>query len=384
MDAPDVPDRNEGPTAAELRRQVASRLGERLEVIVNDSVAIFPFSGPQPLDAAYCTRLARLLLQLLASAVQDGRADSRTGFVVDLHRLMRERTLPAERLFAFAYLTERTALDELALDESTGATSEPWPLVAQLVRRASFDLLAAYAERTQLEPGDAAVVDRLTTLYTRPVLDAVLTKELERACRYTYPVALIMFDVDRLAEINRLYGYGVGDRILERLGILVRTYFRELDWVARLTEDTLVVLLPRTLRQHAEELAERLRATVEERLGFRDHRSNTRVRVTVSGALLTLTVEPGDPLTPERLFAALDASMARAKQAGGNVIEHAHLEPSSYSLADAARRLGCTPATVRRLVAAGELSAFRAGRQLRLDRTAVDGYRKPIAEGSGI
>ncbi len=37
-----------------------------------------------------------------------------------------------ERLFTFVYLIERTTLDELALDESLGATSEPWPVVAQL------------------------------------------------------------------------------------------------------------------------------------------------------------------------------------------------------------------------------------------------------------
>ena len=79
--------------------------------------------------------------------MRDGRLDARGGFVADLHRVVLERALSMERLFTFAYLTERTALDELALDDALGATSEPWPLVAQLVRRASFDLLAAYTER---------------------------------------------------------------------------------------------------------------------------------------------------------------------------------------------------------------------------------------------
>ena len=51
------------------------------------------------------------------------------------------------RLFALAYLTERTAVDELALNDAIGGTSESWPIVAQMVRRASFDFLAAYTER---------------------------------------------------------------------------------------------------------------------------------------------------------------------------------------------------------------------------------------------
>ena len=109
------------------------------------------------------------------------RADARSGLVAQVHRVGLERSLSVERLFTFVYLLERTALDELALNDSIGATSEPWPLVAQLVRRASFDLLAAYTERAQLEPSDTAIIDKLTTLHTRPLFDAVLAKEVERA-----------------------------------------------------------------------------------------------------------------------------------------------------------------------------------------------------------
>ena len=172
---------------------------ERVDAITADTVAIFPFSGAETLDPEFCNRVGHLLVQLLAFAVRDGRLEPRGGFVADLHRMVLERGLPMERLFTFAYLTERTALDELAVDDTLGATSEPWPLVAQLVRRASFDLLGAYTERAQLEPSGAAITDRLTTLYTRPMFQAVLAKELERAGRFGYDVSLILFDVDRLS-----------------------------------------------------------------------------------------------------------------------------------------------------------------------------------------
>src|SRR5262249_43813419 len=155
--------------------------------------------------------------------------DGRGGGVAALHRIAQERGLLAGRLFTFVYLLERSALDELAVSDTIGATSEPWPLVAQLVRRAPVDVLAAYTERIQLEPSDATIVDKLTTLHTRPLFDAVLAKELERGGRFRYPVSLILFDVDRLAAINQEHGYGVGDKILERLGILIRQYFRQHD-----------------------------------------------------------------------------------------------------------------------------------------------------------
>ena len=209
----------------DLRQQVAAALLDRADLITADAVAIFPHSGLESLDADYCGRLGNLLTLLLTFAVRDARVDSRSGFVADLHRTIGERMVPIDRVFTFVYFTERTALDELALDERLGATSEPWAVVGQIVRRGSFDLLAAYIERAQLEPTEAAVVDKLTTLHTRPMLDAVLAKEVERAGRFGDDVSVILFDVDRLSTINEEHGYGVGDRILERLGILIRQYF---------------------------------------------------------------------------------------------------------------------------------------------------------------
>ena len=97
-------------------------------------------------------------------------------------------------------------------DETLGATTEPWPLVAQLVRRASFDLLSAYTERAQLEPSDAAVVDRLTTLYTRPLFEAVLAKELERASRFVPAWEQV---TRRVRETGRRIGEHVGRLVAE-------------------------------------------------------------------------------------------------------------------------------------------------------------------------
>jgi diguanylate cyclase (GGDEF)-like protein len=305
----------------DLRQQTSLVLIDRIDAITADTVAIFPYSGAETLDTGYCHRVGLLLTDLLATAVRDGRLDARGGPVSDLHRVVLERSLSIERLFTFAYLTERTALDELALNDTIGATSEPWPLVAQLVRRASFDLLAAYTERAQLEPNETTVIDKLTTLHTRPLFDAVLAKELERAGRFGYSLSVILFDVDHLSSINEEHGYGVGDKILERLGILIRQYFRQHDWVARHSEDSIAVLLSRTDAGDASSLAERVRATVEERLGFTDHRSDRAVPVTLSAAVINLQIAAGDVVDPERLLADLEAAVERAKEHGRNRVE---------------------------------------------------------------
>jgi len=310
-----------GSVQDDLRHQIAGVLTDRAEVITADTVAIFPYSGAQQLEPEFCQRIGRLLTQLLGLAVRDGGLDPRGGVITDLQNEVTARSLPVGRLFTFAYLTERTALDELALNDTIGATSEPWPLAAQLVRRASFDLLAAYAERTELEPGQSTIIDKLTTLHTRPLLEAVLAKELERAGRFGLALSFILFDVDRLSAINQEHGYGVGDKILERLGILIRQYFRSHDWVARYSEDSIAVLLSRTDPANASELAERVRASVADRLGFTDHHSERNVPVTLSAAVINLAAAVGDIIDPQRLMADAEAAVERAKQNGRNRVE---------------------------------------------------------------
>ena len=144
---------------------------------------------------------------------------------------------------------------------------------------------------------------------------------LERAGRFGYSVSLILFDVDHLSALNKQHGYGVGDKILERLGILIRQYFRQHDWVARHSEDSIVVLLTRTDAEHASGLAERVRATVEERLGFTDHRTDRQVTVTLSAAVINVRVAVGDVIDPERLLADAETAVERAKRHGRNRVE---------------------------------------------------------------
>jgi diguanylate cyclase (GGDEF)-like protein len=304
-----------------LRQRTSAVLLDRVDAVTANTVAVLPYTGVEPMDSDYCHRVGLLLTQLLTIAVRTGRLDARSGFVADLHRVVVERSLPTERLFTFAFLTERTALAELALDDAIGASTEAWPRATQLVRRASFDVLAAYTERVQIEPTEAAITDKLTTLYSRPLFDAVLAKEVERARRFGYSISLILFDVDQLSTINQDHGYGVGDKILERLGILIRQYFRNNDWVARHGEDSIAVLLLRTDAEHASSLAEHVRATVEERLGFKDHRSDGTVQVTLSAAVINVAVAVGDVIDPERLLADAEAAVDRAKQQGRNRVE---------------------------------------------------------------
>ncbi|HEY3160592.1 MAG TPA: GGDEF domain-containing protein [Vicinamibacterales bacterium] len=300
------------------RAQTARILEQHSDSILKDAVAIFPFAGAESSDHDRSANLAELILHLLTTAVREGELDQRTGRVSDLRQLARDFGLTVRQLFGLVYVMERAALDELALDESFGATSEAWPGVAQMVRRASFDVLAAIAERITREPDQSALHDSLTALHTRAVLLAAVEKEIRRAERFLHPFAIILVDVDYLSAINAKHGYGFGDRVLERIGIVIRNYFREHDWVTRSAEDTFAILLPETVRANAESLADGLRVTVEERLALRDYRTEEQVHVTVSVAVL---IGDGSSTNAEHVLRKAEEVLAQAKQRGRNRVE---------------------------------------------------------------
>lgn len=308
--------------AGELRAHVARSLHGHAEVIARDAVALFPFAGVEQVAADDRAPLAERIVHLLTSAVRDSALDGGDILVSELAQLAERKNLSARTLFTVVYLVERAAVDALTLDDSFGMTAAPWPTLAQTVRRAAFDLCGAMAERVGGGAMAPTITDPLTTLHTRAVFVAAVEKEIQRSERFGEPFALMLIDVDRLADINGRYGYGAGDRVLERVGILVRKYFRDTDWVARLGEDTFAVLLPNIVGHNAERLAERMRITVQERLQLHDHRSDQAFPVTISvGVLIADSVERSEQA--ERLITAGQEAIDRAKIAGGNRIERA-------------------------------------------------------------
>jgi diguanylate cyclase (GGDEF)-like protein/excisionase family DNA binding protein len=364
----------------DLRRHVARHLVDRGDVIVADTVATFPLSlGERRLDADYCVRLGKHVVRLLSNAILEERLDSRASGISELSAIVAERELSPEQLFTFVHIAMTTSSDELSLDHRVGANTEPWPQVAQIVRRAAFDLLAAWTTRSVYMPQRSSIEDSLTTLHTRPVLDAVLPKECQRAERFEHWVSMMLIDIDNLSGINREHGYGVGDRILERMGILLRTYFRQHDWVVRYAEDTIAVLLPETTPADVLTLAERTRAMVEDRLTFRDYRTDQRAVVTVSVAAASARALEGEPIDHERFSTEAEAALERAKAAGRNRVEHVFLLPRLISVEEATAQLGTTLEGIESLVAEGKLDPVKAGRHVRLERAAVDALAKDRA-----
>jgi len=321
-----------GTIEADLRQRISSALRRRRDVIAADVAVVAPRSSGNPtprgpIEGAESP--AHVAAELLIRAVDRGGIDADDASVGALRRAAAQQDLHTPDIFALIHHVERSVLDELALDADLGVTTESWPGVAQLVRRASFDVLSAVASQSAAAAEQAAVVDPLTTVHTRPLFDVVLAKEADRAGRFGYALALVIFDVDRLGDLNDKHGRVIGDRILERLGVLVRQSFRQHDWVARHGDDAIAVMLTRTDADHADDLAEIVRATVADRLGFRDHRSDAQVAVTVSAGVVHVAGVTGSLIDPERLRLDAEAALSRAKHEGRNRVVRVDGSPSA-------------------------------------------------------
>ena len=173
-------------------------------------------------------------------------------------------------------------------------------------------------------------------------LELAIEKELRRAERFGHPLAFLLLDIDRLSDLNVAHGYGFGDRILERIGIVMRSYFREHDWVARHGEDSIAVLLPETPTAHAEPLAEQVRKMVEERLALQDHRTSEAVPVTVSVAVLVADAVSG-PVTSAHVLTQAGQALMRAKVGGRNRVERIEMPPVPGGMTPEQRRRSIEP-----------------------------------------
>jgi diguanylate cyclase (GGDEF)-like protein/excisionase family DNA binding protein len=347
---------------------------ERQDELTTDVVSQITGLGTS-LDSQQLRGCAELLLRLFATRVDGGTLDIGSAAMRDLARYCPPVT--THQFLDALHHAERVILDDVALDDRLGATSEPWAVVAHTVRRATLEILGAYAEQIAGRDVPVTTRDALTTLIASPVFELALTQEIERAIRHKHAVALVLFDIDDLAQINRDHGWGVGDRLLERTGILARRFFRLHDWVARHGDDSIAVLLPETTVDQAARLAARFRETVQHRLVLHDHKTDATKIVTVSAAAVGTDLVQSE-LNAAYVMAEAEAAVLRAKLNGCNRVERVALLPTSLTIFGAATMLGQTPRDVTRLIREGALRATRRGRHLHIERDLIQTYRKTV------
>lgn len=108
-----------------------------------------------------------------------------------------------------------------------------------------------------------AMTDALTGIGNRRAFDQRLHEEWARHLRSGAPMSVLMIDVNRFKQYNDTYGHPAGDKVLEKLGQLLRMPLRGSDFVARYGGDEFAVILPETADEGALFVVRRIHAAMD-------------------------------------------------------------------------------------------------------------------------
>ena len=113
---------------------------------------------------------------------------------------------------------------------------------------------------------ELSIVDELTQCYNSRHFYAQLKIELERSNRYELPLTLLLLDIDDFKIFNDAYGHVEGDRVLTRLGQVVKRCLRETDSGYRYGGEEFTILLPMTTSADGAFTAERIRTELRKEI----------------------------------------------------------------------------------------------------------------------
>ena len=171
-----------------------------------------------------------------------------------------------------------------------------------------------------------ATTDVLTGLDNRRNLLEKVQIEIDRARRYGLSVGFLMVDIDHFKNINDTYGHDAGDKVLQRVGSLLRETMRAPDHVGRLGGEEFGVLLTNVTPLRTKEIAELLRIRTG---ALVVPYGEAKISFTVSVGVADLRVDAENPLLD--MIKRADAALYKAKNSGRNCVRLAEDLPESVS-----------------------------------------------------
>ncbi|WP_395692687.1 putative bifunctional diguanylate cyclase/phosphodiesterase [Piscinibacter sp.] len=152
--------------------------------------------------------------------------------------------------------------------------------------------------------------DGLTGLPTRQFFEERLIAAARRCDSKKTKLAVLFIDLDGFKPVNDTYGHACGDRVLEQVGVRLRSITRGSDVAARVGGDEFLMLLPSVSSQDS--VSRVAKAMIE--LLSRPYKVDER-EVNISCSVGIALYPEG--CKPNKLIPRADAAMYAAKRAGG-------------------------------------------------------------------
>ncbi|HWU97796.1 MAG TPA: GGDEF domain-containing protein [Oxalicibacterium sp.] len=222
--------------------------------------------------------------------------------------------LGAYALVVFAHFRERgdtqLLMLECALLLALALTLPSFAMLAGRVQRLHSALFQANRKIRDIEQD--AQRDALLGCYNRRYIVAALEQQKRMADETGAPLCLAVIDLDHFKRVNDEAGHLGGDEVLRSFAGIAERNVRQRDIFGRYGGEEFLLVLPETSLLAALNIAERIRAQVEQH----EWSAKLQNRVTVSIGLTQHI--PGESVLD--LFSRTDTAMYMAKQGGRNQV----------------------------------------------------------------
>jgi two-component system, cell cycle response regulator len=167
-----------------------------------------------------------------------------------------------------------------------------------------------------------SITDGLTQLYNSRYFYSQIKGEIERFKRYGHKLSMLLLDIDHFKDYNDTHGHLEGDKILVRIGRIIKSCLRKMDTAYRYGGEEFTIILPGTPGEEAKTVAERLRTAVAaEDFTGGDHPGS---RITISiGVTQYCHDEPVSSFVQRA-----DQAMYHSKQSGRNKVSCIFIKPA--------------------------------------------------------
>lgn len=160
---------------------------------------------------------------------------------------------------------------------------------------------------------DRAQMDGLTGIYNKGALEVKGVDFFRRAELLAAPLSLVTFDIDHFKKVNDTYGHAAGDYILKESATKIRNkLIRDNDFFARSGGEEFCLLLLGEELSQAEDVAERIRVTIESHLFTFQ---NKDIPITVSAGV---SARIPDDASWKDIFQRADQALYNSKRSGRN------------------------------------------------------------------
>lgn len=154
--------------------------------------------------------------------------------------------------------------------------------------------------------------DNITALPNRYIFEDKLAQTSLVHQRDKLKFALLSINLDGFKVINDKHGYHVGDKLLQRIAVLLTRHLKDSDTVTRFVADEFVMLLNQIeTKEDARQVAENILSTLKKPLLIGD------VSITIS-ASIGIAIFPDDSDNAASLLKKSDQLMYQAKKVGGH------------------------------------------------------------------